>query len=304
MARRSNGGAEAIGVVVVVIAGAIASVFMAIIAVLSRPEFWFVAGIALLAFGGYGAWNYYWEVIWPDKYFASEEFLLQKRKIEEYVCECNELNDHIAELKSIQDEIQTNNRGVGTLNDVSAYSFQRRSWNDRIKGRNVHDCSRSVINNAQNNPFKYLCKYFEIRPDETSLADFESMLNDFSAAEEGALLLTEKRHSLIGSIIDDIHPRIKRKHLKRLEHELGFDEVIFDKLNFPTYSFQYISAGGNSSLSYDIEFDLANIEDTTENLLLEIDHIMPLAKGGITSEENLQTLCWKCNRAKGSRVLD
>jgi len=40
----------------------------------------------------------------------------------------------------------------------------------------------------------------------------------------------------------------------------------------------------------------------TQNLLLEIDHIKPLSKGGITSEENLQTLCWKCNRSKGSKV--
>ena len=40
------------------------------------------------------------------------------------------------------------------------------------------------------------------------------------------------------------------------------------------------------------------------NLLLEIDHIKPLAKGGITSEENLQTLCWRCNRSKGSKILD
>lgn len=40
------------------------------------------------------------------------------------------------------------------------------------------------------------------------------------------------------------------------------------------------------------------------NLLLEIDHIKPLSKGGITSEENLQTLCWRCNRSKGSKVLD
>lgn len=39
------------------------------------------------------------------------------------------------------------------------------------------------------------------------------------------------------------------------------------------------------------------------NLLLEIDHIIPLAKGGITTEENLQTLCWKCNRKKGSKLL-
>lgn len=38
------------------------------------------------------------------------------------------------------------------------------------------------------------------------------------------------------------------------------------------------------------------------NLLLEIDHIVPVSKGGCTVEENLQTLCWKCNRAKGNKL--
>ena len=40
------------------------------------------------------------------------------------------------------------------------------------------------------------------------------------------------------------------------------------------------------------------------NLLLEIDHIIPVSKGGFTVEENLQTLCWKCNRAKGNKFLN
>ena len=39
------------------------------------------------------------------------------------------------------------------------------------------------------------------------------------------------------------------------------------------------------------------------NLLLEIDHIIPVAKGGATIEENLQTLCWKCNRSKSSKLI-
>lgn len=35
-------------------------------------------------------------------------------------------------------------------------------------------------------------------------------------------------------------------------------------------------------------------------LLLEIDHITPVAKGGSGGDEhNLQTLCWRCNRKKG-----
>ena len=38
------------------------------------------------------------------------------------------------------------------------------------------------------------------------------------------------------------------------------------------------------------------------NLLLEIDHIIPVSKGGYTTEENLQTLCWKCNRTKSNKL--
>ena len=38
------------------------------------------------------------------------------------------------------------------------------------------------------------------------------------------------------------------------------------------------------------------------NLLLEIDHIIPISKGGYTTEENLQTLCWKCNRTKSNKI--
>lgn len=37
------------------------------------------------------------------------------------------------------------------------------------------------------------------------------------------------------------------------------------------------------------------------NLLLEVDHIKPVSKGGLSIEENLQTLCWRCNRAKSNK---
>ncbi len=37
-------------------------------------------------------------------------------------------------------------------------------------------------------------------------------------------------------------------------------------------------------------------------LLLEIDHINPVAAGGSGEDaENLQVLCWRCNRKKGGR---
>lgn len=39
------------------------------------------------------------------------------------------------------------------------------------------------------------------------------------------------------------------------------------------------------------------------HLLLEVDHIMPVSKGGLSVPENLQTLCWRCNRRKGAKVV-
>lgn len=38
------------------------------------------------------------------------------------------------------------------------------------------------------------------------------------------------------------------------------------------------------------------------HLLLEVDHIIPVSKGGKTIKDNLQTLCWKCNRTKSNKL--
>ena len=47
-----------------------------------------------------------------------------------------------------------------------------------------------------------------------------------------------------------------------------------------------------------------NSSHVEPNLLLEIDHIIPVSKGGHTVEENLQTLCWKCNRSKSDKLIN
>ena len=53
-------------------------------------------------------------------------------------------------------------------------------------------------------------------------------------------------------------------------------------------------------ISYDFVENLC--EGLGDYLLLEIDHIQSVAQGGTGAEEdNLQCLCWRCNRKKGGK---
>lgn len=41
----------------------------------------------------------------------------------------------------------------------------------------------------------------------------------------------------------------------------------------------------------------------TETIVLEVDHIHPVAEGGTNDIDNLVTACWDCNRGKGAGLL-
>lgn len=43
---------------------------------------------------------------------------------------------------------------------------------------------------------------------------------------------------------------------------------------------------------------------TTPQVVLEIDHIVPVAEGGTNESQNLVTACYECNRGKGAIPLD
>ncbi len=285
--------------------------------------------------------------IFEKIYFCSKPFLRIKESIKSYAEDCNELNNHIEDLKSWEISGSTTDYGVAQYIDNSKYSYRRSELNKNQNAKNIYNCSLCVCKNAQQQPFKYICKYFGIKPNEETLEKFECMLNHFAAAEQGKELLQKERDRIVASVSNKIPFVIRKFRPKKLMHKLGFKEIDLSQVYFPRYKFLYISAGGNSSMECNVIMDIDNINrfvlylsDIVKfkksaagqralmtsslrekikkrdnytcqicglsifqepNLLLEIDHIIPIAKHGLTVEDNLQTLCWRCNRKKGKK---
>lgn len=286
--------------------------------------------------------------IYEYAYYKGENFNKLKKGLNNYIVSCNELNEHIEELKETYSEVKKTYYGTAQLNDASRYNFKRKEQLKAKKSEYIYECSASICKNAEMQPFKYLCKYFNIKSDEESLESFENVLNNFSAAEEGKQLLSNELEKIKESIKNDVPFLIRTFNMKKFMLRLGFKEIDFSTLYFPVYTFRYVSPGGNKTTHCDIILDINNLNNFVEylsgivkfrksaagqralmtsklrekikqrdnytcqkcglsinderNLLLEIDHIMPISKGGMSTEENLQTLCWKCNRTKGAKV--
>lgn len=90
----------------------------------------------------------------------------------------------------------------------------------------------------------------------------------------------------ISNLINYIEENIKKQSNKSYQRNLMTKELRQRILERDNYTCQ------NCGLSKDDE----------PHLLLEVDHIIPVSKGGKTEESNLQTLCWKCNRLKSDKI--
>ena len=322
--------------------------FFAIMAIILKNVLVALGFVAAIG-GGLALICFIIEALIETFYYNGKKFKKLQEELNENTEKCNQLNYHLSELKSLGMDYHSNDYGISNYYDNSEYNYKRPQLEGLHNNTpNEYFCSLSVCKNAQAQPFKYLCKYFDIAKDEQTLNKFENMLNCFSAAEEGKQILLKEREELIENHKKSIPFTIRKFRLQSFFEKLGYSPIDLSDAHIPKYSFKYISGGGKSSMQCDIVLDIENLErfvsylynevqtsksikyqralmsarlreiikrrdnytcqrcgisiEQEPHLLLEIDHIIPLSKNGKTTEANLQTLCWMCNRQKSDKI--
>ena len=286
-----------------------------------------------------------------ELYFRTRGFKAIKREIEVYTKECNELNDHIEDMKSV--DLGFRSKYKSNLN----YSRSKKGKGKKNHLEDLINCdSRTYIlgdkrrfRKVFDDTISSFCEFFTVEINKETLEKLEKTLNDFLAVEEGKKLLERQRDEIIKKIRKELPYFIRRfTGIQRLSRKLGFKDIDLKDSYFPTYTFRCISKYGKITGAFDVVFDLKELEEFIKyllqkikfkksvagqralmtpklrekikerdgytcqicglsnkdepNLLLEIDHIIPLSKGGMTTEGNLQILCWRCNRSKGAKI--
>ncbi|PMQ18523.1 HNH endonuclease [Glutamicibacter arilaitensis] len=293
-------------------------------------------------------------IIWKyrkNKYFNSEQFQEIRAQIASVVAEHNEVVNYVAEIRSQGAfELGASSTGqyahLANFENTSNWNYQR-DRNVAEYAPHVHNASLQVVRNASMDPIKYLMKYFEIKATQETLADVQRVATDISRLEE-AVANVQRRETEIVSMINP--PEfILQRYADEFWSLVGV-HLSPITVPYPNYKFQYVSAGGNSGQTVNIDLNTSTLDALSEtlaqkirwaksaagqralmtsrlrgwikdrdhhtcqnptcgasvavepNLLLEVDHIVPVSKGGLSEPENLQTLCWRCNRAKGAKM--
>lgn len=206
--------------------------------------------------------------IYDSRYFRSERFIELKHRMSERVQDCIELNQYIEELRRTYINLNTLEREYSIYTDRSQARERKNEIEIQENQTYVYHCSRTVYNNAEQQPFKYICKYFDIKENEENLQRFEYVLNNFISAEEGKILLQKEQEDILESVKRELPEMIRfmNTNTGKIEKEIGLQKVDLDSPYFPKYVFKYVSPNGKTSLQNEIVMDIENLNKFVQYL--------------------------------------
>ena len=285
------------------------------------------------------------------KYFESAEFQGRVREIEAVTQEHNDISNYVADLAAEGSlEIGYSKTGanahLATTTNTSRWAYRRDRNVAHLEQANVHNFSDlKPLNNAKKDPISALIRHFGIQTSDDEVKRLEGISERMSRLENAVSNLHEREQAIEMNFNP---PKFILKHYKAQFNKYIGLNLSTITVPYPQYSFEYVSAGGNSSQRVDILVTtevmdklISTLSKKVEyrasaagqralmtsavrerikardnytcqycgvsvnqepHLLLEVDHIVPVSKGGLSVDSNLQTLCWRCNRTKSNKT--
>lgn len=117
-------------------------------------------------------------------------------------------------------------------------------------------------------------------------------------------LLQKIARKAIREIINEVNTQKKSKSAQKVNTKSKIRSSKSKTKKQPKTRSRYIPASVRVSVLKRDNFKCVFCGRSSKQVSLEVDHIIPFSKGGSNDLNNLQTLCFSCNRGKGARQLN
>lgn len=116
------------------------------------------------------------------EFYNSSSFVNAKQKLKMQIDDMNDFAKHVNQLFAEDESV--NDVQLSYRTDSSIYNFKQKAYQPVQQNKYVCNCSIQVLRNAENDPFKYVLKYFNIPAIDESLRYFEELSEIFQLREE------------------------------------------------------------------------------------------------------------------------
>lgn len=258
--------------------------------------------------------------------FAQIEFKFKRRLFEfaknsEKIKQLTELTEDYKRVSLLsKDDYRLLNRTisaqVNTIGGLDKYDYEWDLWNEVRENKDDYYNLISVFSTAKQKNDEYQRKYYGILYTKKKYfkSEFKNKLvYDYELTIGNKIKVQELPRSItLKIVINYSSPKGRNTDTReKIIHENEIKYYCTHEINRKKYIYQedaQVERGKmNESLRYDV-FQRDGFKccicgaSAKDGAKLQVDHIIPVSKGGKTVMSNLQTLCDRCNRGKSNKL--